>query len=65
MFGAGAILLYCAVKDKDPRDVIKEALGGKKAESAGISPTTPATPGDRTQNLVNTGSLGPWKTTGN
>jgi hypothetical protein len=65
-FGVGAVLIYCAVKDKDPRAVVKEALGGKKAPtvSAIPPPNVPATPGDRTKNLVSDG-LGGWKTTGN
>ncbi len=32
MFTAGSLLMYCAVKGFDPRDVIKWALGGKKPE---------------------------------
>lgn len=38
VFGIGAILVYSAVKHKDPRDVVKEAFG-KQAASA---PATPA-----------------------
>lgn len=31
-FAAGAVLIYAAVTNKDPRDVIKESLGQKKAQ---------------------------------
>lgn len=32
MFSAGVILMYSGITDKDPRDVIKEGLGGPKAK---------------------------------
>lgn len=32
-FAAGAILIYSALQDKDPRDVIKEALGQKSKQT--------------------------------
>ncbi len=32
IFGVGAILIYAAVKDVDPRDVVKQGLGGEKAQ---------------------------------
>lgn len=32
-FAGGAILIYAAIKDKDPRQVIKEALGQKPAKA--------------------------------
>jgi hypothetical protein len=33
-FMAGAVLLYSAIKDKNPKDVISDALNGKSAPSA-------------------------------
>lgn len=33
MFTAGGVLLYAAIKNKNPVDVIKQALGGEEAPS--------------------------------
>jgi hypothetical protein len=33
MFGIGGILLYAAVKDKNPKDVVTAALGNKAAKA--------------------------------
>jgi hypothetical protein len=35
-FMAGAILIYAAVKDKNPKDVISNALNGKTTEPATV-----------------------------
>jgi hypothetical protein len=42
VFGIGAILVYGAVKDKDPRKVVQEALGQKAAP--GKPANVPAAP---------------------
>lgn len=34
MFGVGAILIYCAIKDQSPKDVITNALKQSSAKSA-------------------------------
>lgn len=39
-FGVGAILVYAAIKDKDPRDVVREALGQSKSKGSFGSPET-------------------------
>lgn len=48
MFGAGAILVYSAVKDKNPKQVVSDALNGKSAPSNTAQPsaldTAPETP---------------------
>ena len=60
LLSSGIVLMYAAVADKDPRDVVKEALSGKlklglkeKAEkpvSGDITPVSPVTtPNDGTQ----------------
>lgn len=33
---AGLVLIYCAIKDVDPRDVIKNALQGKATAGSGL-----------------------------
>lgn len=30
MFGVGAILIYCAIKDKNPKDVVTDAFSASK-----------------------------------
>lgn len=63
MFGIGAVLIYAAVKNVDPRDVVRVALGQKPAHSGTfINPAFPGTgavgsaavitpaAGDRTKN---------------
>lgn len=60
LLSAGIVLMYGAVADKDPRDVVKEALSGKlklglkpkesPKESGDITPITPVKQGgDGTQ----------------
>lgn len=39
-FGVGAILVYAAIKNKDPRDVVREALGQNKGKGTFGSPQT-------------------------
>ena len=45
LFAVGAILLYSAVKDKDPRDVVKQALGQAQAKTPTTSAPAPTAPG--------------------
>lgn len=33
---AGLVLIYCAIKDVDPRDAIKNALQGKATQGGGL-----------------------------
>lgn len=57
LLSAGIVLMYGAVADKDPRDVVKEALKGnlklgikpkeEKPASGDISPVTPPTDGTK------------------
>lgn len=64
---AGIVLIYAAIKDVDPRDVVKNALKGKPTSGAGAVPNeddgkgkswnktprkTPQTPGTNPQNGV-------------
>jgi hypothetical protein len=48
MLGGGIILLYSAIKNKDPRDVVRGALGVSPVTKStpstpnNMSPTTPA-----------------------
>lgn len=35
LFGVGAVLIYAAIKDQDPRDVVRVALGQKPAHGKG------------------------------
>lgn len=43
ILATGAILLYGAVKNKNPTDVVKEALGNKPAAPApAVDPNNPA-----------------------
>lgn len=48
VFGIGAILVYAAVKDVDPRDLVKQGLGGpapaKTTAANSALATAPATP---------------------
>lgn len=74
MFTTGAVLLYSAVKDKDPRDVILVGFGQKArfGKNGGITqnisggPSTIATDvnREREQNAGNTASQG-FLATGN
>jgi hypothetical protein len=55
LLAIGGVLIYAAVKDVDPRDVVKQALGGKTAKPVvGANVPTPKpgniTPGDRQKN---------------
>ena len=46
LLSAGVVLMWSAVKDQDPRDVIKNALGGKlppAREGMGTKPATKPT----------------------
>lgn len=60
LLSAGIVLMYAAVADKDPRDIVKEALSGKlklgikpkpdEKVSGDITPVTPVeNNGDGTQ----------------
>lgn len=51
LLGTGGVLIYCAVKGQDPRDVVRAALSGQslgaqpaKYELPAFSPTTDAVP---------------------
>jgi hypothetical protein len=58
--GVGALLIYSAIKGKDPRSIIADALGGNKSAKAKAAasaaadtpdtPDTPLTPVQRTGN---------------
>lgn len=64
MFGIGAILIYAAIKDQDPRDVVLVALGQKPTHGTfingvpiranvggvGSAAVTQPAPGTRTKN---------------
>lgn len=40
MFTVGVVLIYSAVKDKDPRDVVKLTLGNKSPAGATAVPSS-------------------------
>ena len=42
LFAVGALLIYSAIKDKDPRAVVREALGQGKAPVGVLNPSAPA-----------------------
>lgn len=42
-FSAGVVLIYAAVKNQDPRDVIRRALGNHSGQTRPISVTTGGT----------------------
>lgn len=56
LFAVGAVLIYAAIKDQDPRDVVKQGLGVTKAAAGVKGANVPVpkgskiTPGDRTKN---------------
>lgn len=58
MIIAGGILVYCAVKNKSPRDVISEAIGTNNGGRG--TPTKPKNTGD-TISTIPTGGLGVYK----
>lgn len=41
MLSGGVVLMYAAVKGKDPRDVVSNALGKKDTHAALIAPMAP------------------------
>lgn len=43
MFTVGVVLIYAAVKDKDPREVVKLALGNKSPAGASAVPSSAPT----------------------
>lgn len=59
LFGVGAVLIYAAIKDQDPRDVVLVALGQKAKHGTFLNTVKPGipnaagqptTPGNRTRN---------------
>jgi hypothetical protein len=55
LFAVGAVLIYAAIKDVDPRDVVKQGLGGKApapvtGANVPVPKPTNITPGDRRKN---------------
>lgn len=44
LFAAGVVLMYAAVKNQDPRDVIRGALGQKTTGAVLVSNPTPSAP---------------------
>lgn len=57
LFAAGATLLYAAVKNKNPIDVIKTSVSGKSPSTV---PTTPASNGTATSLNVVPSSASPF-----
>lgn len=43
IFGAGIVLLYSGLKDKNPKDVITLSISGKSPSTAASGGSTPAT----------------------
>lgn len=57
MFGVGAILVYAGIKDKNPKEVVTNALSHSATKTTSRNTTT-GTPGQRTAASSAVGSVG-------